>query len=179
MAGGSLSAGRGAIMNQPRPRLAKVKDAEAINAIYNHYVQTSAATFQVEDETTTEREQDLRTRPENQPLTVLEVDQEIVGWGALSPFKSRCAYRDTIELSIYVREDSHRHGFGRILVQDLITRARSLGYHTIVAASCEESLASIGLLRALGFEEVGRLRQVGSKFGRRLDVVYLQLMLVG
>ena len=109
--------GRGdAMMDTPRPRLATVADAEAINAIYNHYVRTSTATFQVDDETTEERVEELRTRPRNQPITVLEVDGEIVGWGALSPFRSRCAYRDTIELTIYVRHDCHRRGYGRVIV---------------------------------------------------------------
>jgi L-amino acid N-acyltransferase len=160
-----------------RPRLATVADAERINAIYNHYVRTSAATFQVDDETTEERIEELRTRPTEQPMIVLEADGEIVGWGALSPFRSRCAYRDTSELTIYVRHDCHRRGYGRVIVQDLIARARSLGHHTLLAASCAESVGSIRLLQSLGFEEAGRLRAVGSKFGRRLDVIYLQLLL--
>lgn len=163
-------------MDTPRPRLATVADAEAINAIYNHYVRTSAATFQVDDETTDERVEELRTRPNNRPITVLEAGGEVIGWGALSPFRSRCAYRDTIELSVYVRQDFHRCGYGGVIVEDLVERARSLGYHTVLTASCEESVGSIGLLKSLGFAEAGRLREVGSKFGRRLDVVYLQLI---
>ena len=158
-------------------QLATVADAEAINAIYNHYVRTSAATFQVEDETTEERVEELRARSTNQPITALEVDDEIVGFGALSPFRSRCAYRDTIELSVYVRPDCHRRGLGRVIVLDLIERARSFGYHTLLAASCEESVGSISLLKSLGFRETGRLREVGRKFGKRFDVIYLQLML--
>ncbi len=158
-------------------RLATVSDAEAINAIYNHYVRTSAATFQVEDETREEREVELRIRPSNQPMIVLENGDAIAGWGALSPFQSRCAYRDTVELTAYVRHDAHGQGHGRLLVQDLIERARSLGYHAIVAVSCEESEGMIRLLKSLGFVEAGLLRQVGSKFDRRLDVIYLQLLL--
>ena len=110
----SLLAGRNAMMDTLRPRLATVADAEEINAIYNYYVRTSAATFQVDDETTEERVEELRTRPGNQPLIVLEVDDAVVGWGALSPFRSRCAYRDTIELTVYVRHDCHRQGYGRV-----------------------------------------------------------------
>jgi phosphinothricin acetyltransferase len=163
-------------MESPRPRLATVADTEAINAIYNHYVRTSAATFQVDDETTEDRSEELRSRPPGHPLTVLEVGGKIVGWGALSPFRSRCAYRDTIELTTYVQHESHRHGYGRMLVRDLIERARSLGYHTILAVCCEESVGMIGLLESSGFGEAGRLRAVGSKFGRRLDVIYLQLI---
>jgi len=157
-----------------RPRVATPADAAAINAIYNHYVRTSTATFQLDEETTEERAEELRTRPPNQPMTVLESDGQIVGWGALSPFRSRCAYRDTIELTIYVHPDYHRRGLGRVLLQDLIDRAESLGYHSLLAVSCDESIGSIGLFCSLGFEEAGRLREVGSKFGRRLSVVYLQ-----
>jgi phosphinothricin acetyltransferase len=95
------------MMGTLRPRLATVADAEEINAIYNYYVRTSAATFQVDDETTEERVEELRTRPGNQPLIVLEVDHAVVGWGALSPFRSRCA-SDTIRAYVYVRHDCHR-----------------------------------------------------------------------
>jgi phosphinothricin acetyltransferase len=172
-----LSGIGGSPMNAPRPRLATVADAAAINAIYNFYVRNSAATFQVEEETAKEREMEIRMRPRNQPLLVLEIEGEIAGWGALSPFKARCAYRDSIELSIYVHPDRHRCGYGRTIVRDLIDRARISGYHTVLAASCEESIGSIALLKSLGFQEAGRLREVGSKFGRYLDVVYLQLML--
>ena len=164
-------------MEEPRPRLATATDAEAINAIYNHYVRTSTATFQFEEETTAERAAELRTRPANQPLTVLEVGNEIVGWGALSPFRSRCAYRETVELTAYVQHEAHRRGYGRRIVQDLIERALSLGYHTILAASCTESVGMMQLLQSLGFAEAGRLRAVGAKFGRRLDVIYWQLLL--
>ncbi len=153
------------MMNQLRPRLAAVADAEGINAIYNHYVRTSTATFQVDDETTENRIEELRSRPDNQPVIVLEAGGEVIVWGALSPFKSRCAYRETVELTVYVRQDCHRHGYGRAIVQDLIERARSLGYHTILAVSCEESVGSIGLLKSLGFAEAGRLREVGSNLG--------------
>ena len=63
-----------------------------------------------------------------------------------------------------------------MLVRDLIARARSLGYHTVLAVCCEESVGMMQLLESSGFAEVGRLRTVGSKFGRLLDVIYLQLI---
>ncbi|HEY2713267.1 MAG TPA: GNAT family N-acetyltransferase [Chthoniobacterales bacterium] len=164
-------------MSAPLIRLATAADAAAINVIYNHYVRTSAATFQIYDETTEERAEELRTRPNEQPMIVLEAAGEIVGWGALSSFRSRCAYRETIELSLYVRHDCHRHGYGRMIAQELIVLACSLGYHTILAVSCEESIGSVALLKSLGFVEAGCLREVGLKFGRRFNVHYLQLML--
>jgi L-amino acid N-acyltransferase len=164
-------------MNAPHIRLATVDDAAAINLIYNHYVRTSAATFQIDDVTTEERTDELRTRPGIQPMIVLEIEDDIVAWGALSSFRARCAYRETVELSVYVRHDCHRRGYGRMIVEELIGCARSLGYHTILAVSSEESVASIALLKSSGFAEVGCLREVGIKFGQRFGVFYLQLML--
>ena len=110
-------------------------------------------------------------------MIVLETAGEVVGWGTLSSFRARCAYRETIELSVYVRQDCQRRGYGRRIVQELISLARSLGYHTILAVSCEESVGSIALLKSSGFVEVGCLLEVGLKFGRRFSVYYLQLML--
>jgi len=152
-------------MDTLRPRTATVADAEAINAIYNHYVRTSAATFQVEEETKEEREEELRSRPNELPLIVLEADGEVVGWGTLSPFKSRCAYRDTIEISIYVRHDCHGRGIGSMLLNDLISRAHTIGHHSIVALISADQERSVALHHKAGFTEVGRLREVGHAAG--------------
>src|SRR5205807_1411643 len=100
-----------------------------------------------------------------------------IGWGALSPWKSRCAYANTVEASVYVRHDLHRRGVGRVLLADLIERARAAGHHTILGGTCTEQPPSLALQEALGFVRVGCLREVGFKFGRWLDVAYMQLML--
>ena len=154
-----------------QPRLATVADAAAINAIYNHYVRTSTATFQVDEETTEERAEELRTRSPDQPTTVLENEGQIVGWGALSPFRSRCAYRDTIELTIYVQKYFHRRGLVRVLLQDLIERARELGYHILLAVSRAGSAGRTGHLRSLGLAEARRLRDAGNQVGRCAHLV--------
>jgi L-amino acid N-acyltransferase YncA len=88
-----------------------------------------------------------------------------------------CAYRFSAELSVYVRHDRHRRGVGRALVLDLLARARVAGHHTVLGGACTEQEGSIALQRALGFEPVALFREVGHKFGRWLDVAYLQLML--
>jgi phosphinothricin acetyltransferase len=80
-------------------------------------------------------------------------------------------------MSVYVRPDRHRRGVGRALALDLIGRARAAGHHTVLGGACTEHEGSIALQRSLGFEEVARFREVGRKFGRWLDVAYLQLML--
>ncbi|MBI3067691.1 MAG: N-acetyltransferase [Betaproteobacteria bacterium] len=158
-------------------RLATKDDAEAINGIQNHYVVHSTATFLTEPLTLEQRLAWLEKRSPAHPVTVAQVDGSIVGWGALEVFRGRPAYRHTAELSIYVHHDCHRRGIGRAIVADLLTRARALEYHALVGGCCSESTAAIALLEASGFSRVAHFREVGRKFDRWLDVVFLQLLL--
>jgi phosphinothricin acetyltransferase len=161
----------------PRIRLATELDLEAIRAIYNHYVLTSTATFQVEPETSEERAAWFRAHGSAHPVTVLEEAGAIRAWGSLSRFNVRAAYGRTAESSVYVHRDHHRRGFGRRVVSDQITRAIALGHHTIIAGVSADQDGSLALHRELGFVDVACLRQVGHKFGRFIDVIYLQRML--
>jgi phosphinothricin acetyltransferase len=161
----------------PVIRLATESDLSVINAIYNHYVLHSTCTYQTEPETPDARAAWFASHGPKHPVTVAEVDGEVVGWGSLSPFHRRAAYGRTVENSVYVRHDRHRRGIGRALLLDLIRRATDLGHHTIIAGISADQTASIAMHAAAGFVEVGRLREVGHKFGRWLDVAYLQLML--
>ena len=102
---------------------------------------------------------------------------EVLGWGALSSFRSRAGYRFTVETTVYVRHDAHRQGMGMALLRELIDRAQRLGYHTVVAMIAGDQAASVALHRRAGFEQTAQLRQVGFKFGQRLDVVAMQRML--
>jgi phosphinothricin acetyltransferase len=158
-------------------RLATDNDMPAVRVIYNHYVATSTSTFQVELETENDRLEWLHNRTPAHPVVVALVDGEIVGWAALSPWKSRCAYARSVEASVYVQPDGLRRGIGRALLADLIERARAAGHHTIIGGACTEHPGSLALQRVLGFEPVGCFREVGYKFGRWLDVAYMQLLL--
>jgi phosphinothricin acetyltransferase len=102
---------------------------------------------------------------------------EVFGWGALSPWKARCAYAHSVEASLYVRHDRQRRGIGRALLHDLIERARGIGHHTILGGTCTEQTASLALQESLGFQRAAWFREVGQKFERWLDVVYMQLLL--
>src|SRR5262249_29158084 len=159
-----------------RIRLAGVADLPAIRAIYNHYVATSTCTFRMEPQTEEELLAEFTARGRGHPVTVAELAGQVVGWGALSPWKSRCAYAHTVEASVYVRHDMHRRGVGRALLADLIELARAAGHHTILGGACTEHAASLAVQEALGFVRVACLREVGFKFGRWLDVAYMQLM---
>jgi len=164
-------------MSPLRIRPATEADLPAVRAIYNHYVSTSTCTFQLEPDTEAERLAWFRTRSDRHPVTVAETDGEVVGWGSLSTWNKREAYATTVEASVYVRDDWVRRGVGRALLVDLLDRAKSLGHRVVIGGACAEQAASIGLQESLGFVPVGTFRQVGHKFGRWLDVRYMQVVL--
>ncbi len=158
-------------------RLATEADLPAINAIYNHYVAHSTCTYQITPETAEARLAWFRRRGPEHPVTVAEVDGEIVGWGSLNSFHPREAFARTVENSVYVRPDRQRLGIGRALLSELIERARAAAHHTIVAAISAEQTPSIVLHANFGFVETARLREVGWKHGQWLDLVSMQLFL--
>ena len=164
-------------MTETGVRLATPGDLPAINAIYNHFVLHSTCTYQEEPSTDEERAAWFAGHGAVHPVTVMEDRGEVVGWGSLSRFHPRSAYRHTVENSIYVRHDLHRRGIGRALLVDLIERAKAAGHHTIIGLIDAEQAASVSLHARFGFTEVAHLSQVGFKFGRWLDVVYMQRML--
>jgi L-amino acid N-acyltransferase len=158
-------------------RLATEADLAAIRAIYNHYVLTSTCTFQLVPDTEAERLAWFRGRNDRHPATVAECGGEVVGWGSLSPWKDRAAYDRSVEASVYVAVDWHRRGVGRALLLDLLERARELGHHVLIGGACTEHPGSIALQENVGLEHVAHFREVGYKFGRWLDVVYMQKVL--
>ncbi|HEY3121350.1 MAG TPA: GNAT family N-acetyltransferase [Vicinamibacteria bacterium] len=158
-------------------RDAAAGDAAAIAAIYNHYVVSSTCTYQTEPDTEEGRAAWLAQHGDRYPVIVAEMDGEVVGWGCLSRYHSRAAYAPTVENSVYVRHDLHGRGIGGALLAELIRRAGALGYRSILAGVSADQAASVALHEKHGFEKVGHLREVGFKFGRRLDVVWLQRML--
>jgi phosphinothricin acetyltransferase len=158
-------------------RPATEADLHAISAIYNHYILTSTATYQYEPETIEDRRQWFAEHDEMHPAIVAEENGEIVGWGSLSEFRTRCGYRFTVEASVYVRHDCHRRGIGRAILSDLIERARKLGYHVLIGGASGDQTASLALQESLGFKRVAHFREIGWKFDRWLDVVFMQLML--
>lgn len=164
-------------VTSPHIRLATLDDLETINAIYNHYVHASTCTYDYDPVTPDDRRAWFESRGPGHPVTVVELDGRVVGWGSLSPFRARRGYLHTVENSIYIRHDLQRRGLGRAILIDQIARARAAGHHVLMACISAEQAASIRLHLAHGFVETARLKEVGRKFDQWLDVVYLQLML--
>jgi phosphinothricin acetyltransferase len=158
-------------------RQATVADLEAINAIYNHFVLHSTCTYQVEPDVPAQRRAWFDGHGPQHPVVVAESAGQVLGWGSLSPLHPRAAFRYSVEDSVYVRPDAQGRGAGGALLKDLILRGGQLGHHTIVAAIDGEQKCSLAMHTKHGFVEAVRLRQVGFKFGRWLDMVYMQLML--
>jgi len=156
-------------------RPATESDLVAINDIYNHYVLHSTCTYQEEPEPLEGRRQWFSHHGDKHPVIVAAAaNGQVAGWGSLSAYHERSAYRHTVENSIYVHHQYHRRGIGSLLLQDLIVQARKLGHRVIIAGIDGEQFASVALHAKFHFEKVGHLKRVGFKFGRWLDVIYME-----
>src|SRR5258708_1315414 len=127
-------------------------DLAAINDIYNYYVLHSTCTYQEELEPIAGRRQWFDHHGAKHPVIVAEVNGEVVGWGCLSPYHARSAYRRTVENSVYVHHEHHRRGLGSVLLKDLIVRARVLGHHAIIAGIDADQAASLRCLERFPFQ---------------------------
>jgi L-amino acid N-acyltransferase len=164
-------------MSEFQIRRATAEDLPAISAIYNYYVLHSTCTYQLEPETPQDRLDWFTKRSDRHPAIVATVDHEVIAWASLSPWNVREGYRHSVEFSAYIHHDFHRRGIGKALLAELIRLAREAGHHTMLGGACTTQTASLALQISLGFKQVALLKEVGYKFGRWLDVAYLQLML--
>ncbi len=157
-------------------RAARPGDADAIAAIYAPAVTTGTATFELVPPDAAEMAARMaRVAAQNAPWLVAEDAGTITGYAYASPFRDRPAYARTCETSVYVAPGQHRRGVGKQLLAALTAAARAAGYAEMIAVIGDSgNEASIGLHSTAGFTEAGRLRNVGWKFERWLDVVYMQ-----
>jgi len=164
---------------QPLVRRATRADLAGILEIYNDAVLHTTATYDYEPRTLEHREAwfEEHLRRDYAVFVVADPGGRILGWSALNPYHQRPGYRFTAENSIYVASDQRGRGWGRLLLAPLIDAARTRGLHAIIAAIDATNEPSIRLHTAFGFERVGLFREVGFKFGRWLDVLYLELIL--
>lgn len=162
-----------------RVRTATRSDCPAILGIYNEAVLTTTATYDYEPRPLEHREAWFDAHERNQyPIFVaVDAEDQVVGWSALNPFHDRMGYRFTSENSIYVAEACRGQGIGKLLLPPLIEGALGRGLHAIIACIDATNDPSIRLHARFGFETVGHFRQVGYKFGRWLDVVYMEKLL--
>ncbi|MDE0801238.1 MAG: GNAT family N-acetyltransferase [Rhodospirillaceae bacterium] len=151
-------------------------DMEAVAAIYGHYVETSAATFEVTIPTVSEmtrRFQDLTQG--YMPYIVAEQGGVIAGYAYTGLYRTRWGYRYTVEDSVYVGQKHLGKGIGRSLLEDLIAKTTGLGYRQMISVIGDSAnAASIALHSQLGFKVIGALPSTGRKFDRWIDSVLMQ-----
>ena len=153
-------------------------DLPALLEIYNQAVANTTASWDYEPWTPVHHADWYAHKVERGfPLLVASEADEVLGYATYGEFHAKIGYATTREHAVYVRPDAQGRGIGRALMTAVIDHARGAGVHTLIGLVSADNEASIRLHAALGFVEVGRLREVGRKFGRWLDLAYLQLML--
>lgn len=111
------------------------------------------------------------------PVIVAEIDGTVIGFGTYGPFREKIGYQYTIEHSVYVSSNATGKGIGRLLLTELIVLAKSQGYRTMIGAIDAENFGSIAFHKKFGFVESGVIKDAGFKFGKWLDVLFMQLIL--
>lgn len=159
-----------------RIRPAERADLPALLAIYNHAVETSVATFDVQPRTAEAGEAWFAAHTGRHPLVVAEVEGQPVGYASLSPYRPMPAYDSTAELSLYLHPAYQGRGMGRALAEHLLAVARSdERLHLIVSVITASHSVSIALHEKLGFRPCGTLHEAGFKFGAYHSVVHYEL----
>lgn len=158
-------------------REAEATDLPAITEIHNALLATTAIEWTDTPHTVDERGAWLaRQQAAGYPVLVAVDAGDVAGWASYGDFRDIVkwpGYRFTAELTIHVRDTHWRRGVGRLLIDALVTHARSRGKHVLIAAVDGENDASIRFHERLGFAEVARVPEVGAKFDRWLDLVLL------
>jgi L-amino acid N-acyltransferase len=161
-------------------RLAEEKDIEGILEIFNEALVNTTAVYSYKPATYEEQLRWYHHKiEESYPVYVAQIEDQIVGYASYGSFRSRPAYKYTIESSIYVDHKYRNHGYGKQLLLRLIEQAELEGYATMIAGIESSNEPSIGLVKACGFFHVGTIRKAGYKFGRWLDLSFYQLELYG
>ena len=153
-------------------------DLESVTEIYNEVLTHSTAVFRETLTTVEERTEWWNTlREKGYPILVADEAGRVLGFASLADFRPWPGYRFTVEGTIHLRPDARGQGIGTSLLKELISKARGLGKHILIAGVDADNAASLRLLAKAGFEQTAHMREVGYKFGRYLDLILLQYRL--
>jgi len=155
-------------------RSASIKDLDGITNIYNEAISKTVATFDTEEKSIDDQKIWFQEHGPKNPIIVAEENGNILGWAALSKYSTRCAYSNTAEISLYIKDKYQGRGIGKKLMEKIIQEGKKAGLHVILARITEGNEKSVYLHKSVGFEHVGVLKEVGMKFGKQLDVYLMQ-----
>lgn len=150
-------------------------DASAIATIYNYYIANTTVTFE-EAEVSAQQFAARITEATalGMPYLVAEVNNAVVGFAYASKWKGRCAYRYSVEVTVYLAADRAGAGLGSLLYAALFEQLKALGYHTVIGGISLPNPASIALHEKFTMQKVAHFKEVGFKFGQWVDVGYWQ-----
>lgn len=153
-------------------------DLPGILTIHNEAVRNTTAIWDEETVDVDDRRAWLADRHEQGfPVLVAVSGGRVAGYASYGVWRAKSGYRHTVENSVYVHPDHHRRGVASALMTELISRARAGRVHVMVASIESGNAVSITLHERFGFRVVGVMPEVGVKFGRWLDMTYMQLIL--
>jgi L-amino acid N-acyltransferase YncA len=158
-------------------RSATTEDAVRISEIYNHYVLYSTISFEEQAVAVDEMKERITETLAGLPWLVWIEGEVIEGFAYASKWKGRCAYRYSVESTIYLAEGSTSRGIGTKLYEALLEELRLRKLHTVMGGIALPNPASVALHHKLGFEKVAQFQEVGWKFDKWVDVGYWQLFL--
>ena len=152
-------------------------DAAAISEIYNHYVRETVITFEETPVSAAEMARRIAETGGQFPWLILEEAGTVVAYAYASRWKSRSAYRFSVESTVYVAAAHHDRGFGSKVYGALLDELRARAFHSTVGGIALPNPASVALHEKLGFRKIAHFAEVGRKFDRWVDVAYWQLIL--
>lgn len=156
----------------------KTEDTHAILAIINYNILHSTSLYDYNVRSYEQQKNILEEKiNKNFPVIVAELYGNVVGFGMYSEFRFREAYKFTVEHSVYVSQDFHGKGIGKLLLLELIDLAKKQKLHTMIAVIDAENQSSVEFHEKFGFKTVGIIKESGYKFDRWLDSVFMQLIL--
>lgn len=152
-------------------------DAAAICDIYNYYIDNTIITFEEEQVEPAEMKDRILQITKKLPWIVFEKDDMVAGYAYASEWKSRCAYKHSLETTVYLRQGMEGNGIGSKLYAELIEWLRKEKYHAAIGGISLPNDASIALHEKFGFKKIGQFVEVGYKFDKWIDVGYWELLL--
>ena len=159
-------------------RTATPDDAAIISEIYNHYIKNTVITFEEDEVSASEiRQRMLAIKEDKLPWLMAEDQGQVIGYAYASKWKERCAYRYSVEVTVYLCPSAKKKGWGSRLYQTLFERLKEMDIHVVIGGITLPNPASITLHEKFGMEKVAHFKEVGYKFKQWLDVGYWQLSL--
>ncbi|WP_373400220.1 N-acetyltransferase family protein [Algoriphagus halophilus] len=164
--------------NKTKVRFALEKDLQAILEINNHEIEHSTVNYDYEPKTLEFQNHWFQEKAKaGFPILVAERENQIIGFATYGTFRPKPGYQFTVEHSVYIHSQFRGKGIGYSLMKELITHAKGKGFHLMVGGIDASNLNSLYFHKKLGFQEVGRFKEVGWKFNQWLDLIFVQRIL--